>query len=105
MARDGEKRGPKSKRTAQDYSFDNEEGTDWLLAYVVGASMDGFALRVGLTRDGGALALGVYMGEQYGTEYIRPDEDLAVALREIGLAWGLRPAFFDTTANRWIIQP
>lgn len=34
------------------------------------------ALRLGLTRDGGAYAVGVYAGEQYFTDYVRPGEDI-----------------------------
>lgn len=47
----------------------------------------GGAVRVGYTRDGGALALGVYLGDDYATEYIRPHEDLSAALLEIAEAW------------------
>lgn len=45
------------------------------------------ALRVGLTRDGGALALGVYLGDDYATEYIRPNEGFWSSLLEIAEAW------------------
>ena len=45
------------------------------------------ALRIGFTRDGGALALGVYQGEDYATEYIRPAEDFGKAVEEIAAAW------------------
>lgn len=47
----------------------------------------GGALRIGKTRDGGALALGVYYGEDYGTEYVRPNEDIGEAVDEILTAW------------------
>ena len=43
----------------------------------------GGALRIGLTRDGGALASGVYgLGEPY-TAYIRPSDDLSLLLDEL----------------------
>lgn len=45
------------------------------------------ALRFGLTRDGGALALGMYRGDDYTTEYIRPTEDVAEAINEIADVW------------------
>ena len=45
------------------------------------------ALRIGFTRDGGALALGIYLGDDYATEYIRPDEDLRDACAEVSDAW------------------
>jgi len=45
------------------------------------------ALRIGFTRDGGALALGVYMENDYATEYIRPAEDFYTAVSEIADAW------------------
>jgi len=45
------------------------------------------ALRIGFTRDGGALALGVYLGDDYATEYVRPTEDFWTAVEEIAAAW------------------
>jgi hypothetical protein len=47
----------------------------------------GGAVRVGATRDGGAWALGIYQGDDYATEYIRPAEDFTTALGEIAAAW------------------
>jgi hypothetical protein len=47
----------------------------------------GGALRVGFTRDGGALALGMYLGDDYATEYVRPNEDAWEALSEIAGLW------------------
>jgi len=47
----------------------------------------GGAVRVGLTRDGGAWAIGCYLGDDYATEYIRPGEDLRGSLIEIAEAW------------------
>lgn len=61
----------------------------WKLITVLGAMMveqEG-ALRIGLTRDGGALALGMYLGDDYVTEYVRPSEDFYTALQEIAAAW------------------
>lgn len=56
-----------------------------LLAYAF--AMEDGALRIGLTRDGGALALGCYMGDDYATEYIRPSETMTTAIDEIAVAW------------------
>lgn len=63
--------------------------TDWLMLNALTRAMNkqGGALRIGLTRDGGALALGVYVDQDYGTEYVRPAEELGEALREIAAAW------------------
>jgi len=36
----------------------------------------GGAIRFGYTRDGGAYAVGVYYGDDYFTDYIRPSEDI-----------------------------
>lgn len=47
----------------------------------------GGALRLGLTRDGGAFALGLYLGDDYGTEYIKPNESVPDALDEIASVW------------------
>lgn len=45
------------------------------------------AVRFGFTRDGGAAAIGVYVGNDYATEYVRPGEDFATACEEIADAW------------------
>jgi hypothetical protein len=104
MSRDyPSKRGPKSHRETASYPFDDNEGTSWLLSFVVGAAISQCAVRVGLTRDGGALALGIYAGDEYGVEYIRPDEDLGTSIREISLGWHIPCAIFDEVAGRWII--
>jgi len=81
--------------------FGDYAGTDNLLALAIGAALQGGAIRIGLTRDGGALAIGVYLGEDYGTEYVRPDEDLSVVAREISAAWGIRFATWDDEAGQW----
>lgn len=47
----------------------------------------GGAVRLGATRDGGAWALGIYVGDDYATEYVRPAEDFETALAEIVVAW------------------
>lgn len=70
------------------------EGVDWeaadwgrIVILVAELSRLGGALRLGVTRDGGAYALGVYLGDDYATEYIRPSEDFATAVDEIASAW------------------
>jgi len=105
MSKDGSRRGPKSRRAAVSYPFNDLEGTRWLQALTIGASLSGCAIRVGLTRDGGALAIGIYANDEYGTEYVRPDEDLAVACREISQEWHIPCAVWDDTAGQWIIMP
>lgn len=65
------------------------QSVDWrpIVALVACLSRHGGAVRLGYTRDGGAYALGVYMGDDYATEYIKPDEDWAEALAEIATLW------------------
>lgn len=64
-------------------------GLPWLTLAALIAEMaaSGGAIRVGLTRDGGALALGMYHGDDYATEYIRPNEDIDAALHNIADLW------------------
>lgn len=45
------------------------------------------AVRLGVTRDGGAYALGMYQSDDYATEYIKPTEDFRAAIGEIAAAW------------------
>lgn len=53
----------------------------------IALALQGGAVRLGATRDGGAIALGIYKGDDYATEYIRPNEDVHEALLEISEAW------------------
>jgi hypothetical protein len=100
---EGNGRGPRSKRAGATYVFDDERATQWLLSLCVGAALSGGAIRIGLTRDMGAVAIGVYQGDDYGTEYVRPNENLEVAIREIAQGWGIPCAVWDNDAGRWII--
>lgn len=43
----------------------------------------GGAIRFGYTRDGGAYAIGIYLGGDHFTEYIRPHEDIDEYLRRL----------------------
>lgn len=99
------KRGPSRRNPVQQYTFDDSDATAWLMAFIVGAALSGAAVRVGLTRDGGAVALGIYHGEEYGVEYVQPGEPLANAVREISMVWGIPCAVWDDTAGRWILRP
>jgi len=85
--RDRAARGRQSRRaSAGDYQLTIKS---WAILTALEATLmtvDG-AVRVGLTRDRGALALGVYANDDYATEYIRPAEDLWTAAREIAEVW------------------
>lgn len=62
---------------------------DWCAtaALVEALAREQGALRLGLTRDGGAYAIGVYLGEDYATEYVKASEDYTAALDEIASVW------------------
>jgi len=60
---------------------------DGVVLLVQAMAAEGGAVRLGLTRDGGAYALGMYLHDDYATEYIRPSEDFGDALGEIARAW------------------
>lgn len=62
---------------------------DWIAiaALVISFAECGGAIRIGYTRDGGALAIGCYLGDDYATEYIRPSEDFRASMLEIAEAW------------------
>ncbi|MCK4960119.1 MAG: hypothetical protein KAT00_11980 [Planctomycetes bacterium] len=89
----------KTRRTREKYMFNDTNGVDHLLALILGHALQGGAIRVGLTRDEGALAIGVYQGDNYGTEYVRPTEDLAQIVREIALDWEIELAHHDQEAD------
>lgn len=58
----------------------------------------GGAVRLGQTRDGGAWALGIYLGDDYATEYIKPAEEFINAIGEIVEAW--IPTEYENWASR-----
>lgn len=78
----------RSRRAEQAGAID-VRACDWTaVAALITAFADaGGAIRVGLTRDGGAWAFGCYLGDDYATEYVRPSENLRGALIEIAEAW------------------
>jgi len=48
------------------------------------ALAEGGAIRLGLTRDGGALAVGIYgLGTEPSTEYVRPSDDIGEFWRQL----------------------
>jgi hypothetical protein len=95
------KRGPKTKREAQPYVFGDRDALEYLLDIIVGTAMSGGAIRVGLTRDLGALAIGIYKDGDYGTEYIRPTDDLSDELRSLVVGWLLPVAYWDDDAGQY----
>jgi len=78
----------RSRRAANVGGFDIA-AIEWLplVALVEVLAAEGGAVRIGLTRDAGALALGIYLGDDYATEYVKPNEDFAAAIEEIAVAW------------------
>lgn len=105
MTRDGARsqRGPKRSREVVAYRFDDGDGAGWLLGLAIGTALAGGAARIGLTRDGGALAVGMYLGDDYATEYVKPDEDLGQAVREIAQAWGIAIPIWDDEAGCYVV--
>jgi hypothetical protein len=97
------KRGPRSKREQSRYEFKGFDDMGWLLALCLGAALSGGAIRVGLTRDMGAVAVGVYLDEEYATEYIRPGDDFATEIREIARAWNIPLAGYDKDRDVWMV--
>lgn len=53
------------------------------LELVATAGSKGAALRFGYTRDGGAYSIGVYLGADYFTDYVRPSEDVDTYLETL----------------------
>jgi len=94
--RENERKGNKRERSKQarsrraaaagDASYSTADWTA-LIALVEALAREQGALRLGVTRDGGAYALGVYLGDDYATEYIKPAEDFSAAIDEIAQVW------------------
>lgn len=85
-ARNKAQRQARRANTAGNWEFDAATIVE-LSALAVVVAQRGRAVRIGLTRDGGALALGMYVDDDYATEYIRPNEDIGEATAEIVGAW------------------
>lgn len=86
--RRAKQKGARSRRRgAEDVaSFRERDVVPVVAAYIVATEGKG-AIRLGITRDGGAYAIGMYAGEDYATEYIKPNEDWEDAWNEIIEAW------------------
>ena len=85
----------RSKGGAHRWQRHSSEPADWsgvepalLAAVIVAITHAGGAVRFGYTSDGGAYAVGIYGDGEPHTEYIRPSEDIADALKELVIAWG-----------------
>lgn len=82
---------PKQKERKLRPTLQSFHAADWdradaeqLKATIAAMGQYGGALRLGLTRDGGAYAVGIYGdGNDPYTLFVRPDEDLNEFLREI----------------------
>ena len=82
-------------------------GADWmdcdgkeLQKAIAAASFKHGALRFGYSRDGFAYAVGIYIGEQRITEYIRPSEDIDNYLRLLTTAFEEYDADSEITPQR-----
>jgi hypothetical protein len=83
--------GGSSKRKARKFEIDirrDEFDASLLKAAYVWETLEfvlqeGGALRFGLTRDGGAFALGVYGGDKPTTMYARTEEELEVMFKTV----------------------
>lgn len=58
---------------------------------IVNITEQGGAIRFGLTRDGGAYAVGIYDNGEHETEYLKPGEDLRGYLEELATAFKDQP--------------
>jgi hypothetical protein len=61
----------------------------WLV--VKNITESGGAVRFGLTRDGGAYAVGIYDNGEHETEYLKPSDDLRAYLEELAAAFEDQP--------------
>lgn len=87
-------RAGKQAETAPTTAFDwSSVEPDLIVNAIAAAAKMGGCLRFGLTRDGGSLAVGVYYGDVYYTDYIRSAEgpndyllDLIAGFEDVGPA-------------------
>lgn len=84
-----ERRAAKRAEKRQALGTVDANALPWLtiVAFMAEMAANQGAVRFGFTRDGGALALGCYMGDDYDTEYIRPNQDIEAAIFDIADVW------------------
>ena len=70
------------KRVAMQASFINANAA-LMLAAVHYMAEAGGAIRFGKTRDGGAIAIGLYDGDEKRTEYLAPEDDIDQLMIEL----------------------
>lgn len=70
------------KRVAMQANFINANAP-LLLAAIHYMAEAGGAIRFGKTRDGGAIAIGLYDGDEKRTEYLAPDDDIDQLMIEL----------------------
>jgi hypothetical protein len=76
-------RRPRSRSTGTGKADWMEADASLIQKAVAKASFKRCALRFGYSRDSGAYAVGVYAGDDYFTDYIRPGESIDDYLREL----------------------
>ena len=69
-------RAKRQKRMSGEVADWQGVNADVLLHAIAIVAYRGGALRFGYTRDGGAYAIGIYLGGDHFTEYVRPSEDI-----------------------------
>jgi len=83
----------------------NGEAADWgsaspqkVMEAIQAVTKNGFAIRFGYTRDGGAYSIGIVGDGDPFTEYVRPTEDIDLYLEGLTLDYqdGSRPAWDNT---------
>lgn len=60
---------------SEDFNFAGVDAQG-VWAAICSASRAGGCLRIGTTRDGGSLAIGVYHGDSYWVDYLKPSDDV-----------------------------
>jgi hypothetical protein len=76
----------------------NDTATDWhnassesVLRLIETVTSRNGAIRFGYTRDGGAYSVGIYIGDDRGTFYCRPSDDLETFLSDLTAKLGELP--------------
>lgn len=84
-----EKQKASRRGRASEKAMAEWQSVDWapVACCIIVASENSGAVRLGVTRDGGAYAVGCYDGDDYATEYIRPNEVWIDAWYDIVEAW------------------
>lgn len=86
--REGDGKRPRRRRQSRETADYAAANAELLQRAIASVALQGGALRLGYTSDGGAYAIGVYGDGDPYTDYVKPSENIDDYLADLAEAWG-----------------